>query len=294
MLRFGRALLLRKMPFWAVFCLVLASCGSHPPYPRGELEKLFPTGHRPVLEDVLLGERSLRVARLDAEPTPQSAAAPIVLFIHGSPGDWEAWASFLATESLDGLGARLAVDRPGFGGSTDAGLMLDLRQQAALLARLIPPGKRAIVVGHSLGGPIAAWMAIDRPDLVCGAVSVAGSLAPTLEAPRWYNRAAQLKLVQWVLPREMLASNREMMGLSSELTALGQGWKSLRVPFVLMQGMNDTLVDPRTPDRVAPLAPSKWLQVRRYPGEGHFVLWEKPELVIDAIRSLPCAAQALS
>ena len=136
-------------------------------------------------------------------------------------------------------------------------------------------------------------MAIDRPDLVCGAVSVAGSLAPSLEAPRWYNRAAQWQLVQWTLPDEMLKSDREMMGPSTELTALDEGWKALKVPFVLMQGMSDQLVDLRTPDAAEASAPSKWLQVRRYPGEGHFVLWEKPRLVIDAIRSLPCAAKAL-
>lgn len=246
-----------------------------------------------MIEDVVLGNRTLRVARLDAEPTPEAAAAPILLFIHGSPGDREAWSSYLATDSHDGLGARPAIDRPGFGGSTDAELMLNLRQQAALIAGLIPLGKRAIVVGHSLRGPIAAWMAIDRPDLVCGAVSVAGSLAPSLEAPRWYNCAAQWQLVQWTLPDEMLKSDRDMTGLFTELTALDEGWKALKVPFVLMQGMSDQLVDPRTPDAVEVLAPSKSLQVRRDPGEGHFVFWEKPCLVIDAIRLLPCAAKAL-
>src|SRR3546814_16092495 len=55
---------------------------------------------------------------------------------------------------------------------------------------LLGNGAPAIVVGHSLGGPIAAKLAMDYPDRVRGLLLLAPSVAPALEAPRWYQRLA--------------------------------------------------------------------------------------------------------
>lgn len=274
---------------WSVLILLaglLAGCG-HPPYPRGSVDELFPTGQRPRFNSVRLEGRSLTVAAM--APTSTAPQAPVLLFLHGSPGSWKAWSVFLRDPQLDGFGPRLAVDRPGFGASEPGAVMTDLRAQAALLSGLIPPGRKAIVVGHSLGGPLAAWMAIDFPEKVCGALSIAGSLSSRYEAPRWYNELAQWSVVQWALPPEMVWSNREMMPLSAELALLEVQMGRLHVPLVLMQGGKDSLVDPRTVDEVTKFAPKSWLTVRQYPEASHFVLWEKPQLVIDAIRAMPCA-----
>ena len=260
---------------------LLSGCGN-PPYPRGEADALFGDGPMPRTVQLSTQGRSIRSMQT-ADKGDMS-----LLFIHGSPGDWKAWAHYLKSPRLGGIGPRVAVDRPGFGGSGGGAVMSDLRAQARLLAELIPAGGKAVVIGHSLGGPLAAWMAIDHPDKVCAALSIAGSLTAELEEPRWDNRAADLRLVQWAIPPEMRWSNQEMMVLSSELHKLQAAWPQLRTPFVLMQGGRDSLVDPRTADQVEKLAPPEWLSVQRLPTETHFVLWEKPELVIDAILQLPC------
>ena len=213
----------------------------------------------------------------------------MLLFVHGSPGDWKAWAHYLKAPELAGFSSRVAVDRPGFGDSRSGGVMPDLRAQAALLSELIPKGQKAIVIGHSLGGPLVAWMAIDAPDKVCGAVSIAGSLSSVYEAPRWYNRLADLALVNWAIPAEMVESNYEMMPLSVELAKLEPFLAKLQVPLIVMQGGKDSLVDPATADEVEKRAPKAWVRIQRLPLENHFVLWEKPQLVINAIQSLPCA-----
>jgi pimeloyl-ACP methyl ester carboxylesterase len=213
----------------------------------------------------------------------------MLLFVHGSPGDWKAWAHYLQSPELACFSSRVAVDRPGFGGSRSGGVMPDLRAQAAMLTKLIPKGQKAIVVGHSLGGPLVAWMAIDAPDKVCGAVSIAGSLSSAHEAPRWYNHLADLPLVKWVIPAEMVESNHEMMPLADELAKLEPYFVQLQVPLIVMQGGKDSLVDPVTADEVEKHSPRIWVRVQRLPMENHFLLWEKPQLVIDAIQSLPCA-----
>jgi pimeloyl-ACP methyl ester carboxylesterase len=279
---------MRKHLQWlsAIVVTLVAGC-SNPPYPRGAMESLYPDGKYPTLSTVQVQGRYVGVAQVIA-PHAEPSHAPVLLFIHGSPGDWKAWAHFLDAGELPTFDTRIAVDRPGFGASGAGQVMPDLRAQAALLAKLIPSGRKAIVIGHSLGGPIAAWMAVDAPDQVCGAISLAGSLSSKYEAPRWYNYLADVALVRWAIPQEMVWSNQEMMPLSQELEKLENALPTLHVPLLLLQGSKDSLVDPRTVDEVQKHAPARWLSVQRLPDANHFFLWEDPQLVNNAIRSLPC------
>ena len=227
-----------------------------------------------------LGGLQLAVART------QGAGSTPILFVHGSPGAWTSWAHYLSDPALADFGPRIAMDRPGFGGSAATGAMPDLRRQAALLAELIPPGPAAVLVGHSLGGPLIAWMALDHPEKVCGAVILAGSMAPALEAPRWYNRLADNWLARQVLSPAMRRSNQEMMVLQAELEKLDAALPGLRRPIIAMQGDQDPLVDPRTADYLAQRAPATWLQVNRLAGKNHFFLWTEPQSVVAQIRKL--------
>lgn len=260
---------------------LLQGC-SHPPYPRGDVEVLYPLPPRPVLRAILVGERRVQVVSM-----PLAGGTPMV-FVHGSPGDWKAWVRYLDAPALQDRGSRIAVDRPGFGGSGAGDVVPDLRVQAQMLAAAIPPGPPVVLVGHSLGAPLLAWIAIDHPDKVCGMVMVGGSVAPGYEAPRWYNRAAQSALVSWMLPVELVWSNREMMRLQSELRRLDSEWTRLQRPLIVIQGMRDTLVDPRSASYLEARVRPPWLTVVRVPDQGHFVLWNRPEVVIDAMLSLPC------
>ena len=87
----------------------------------------------------------------------------------------------------------------------------------------------------------------------------------------------------------MLWSNREMLALAPELRRLDAEWPRLARPLVAIQGTEDDLVDPRTADLLEQHAPKSRLRVVRAAGEGHFVLWQRPELVIREIVALPCA-----
>ena len=276
-----------------LFCLGLAGCGN-PPYPRGPVEQLFVGQALPVFSQKIVAGQRINLANAPLAATPQKVAdpdkpKPILLFVHGSPGDWKAWSYYLKSPELASFAERIAIDRPGFGGSAQGAVVTDLRQQAALMAQLIPDGQKAIVVGHSLGGPLAVWMAIDSPDKVCGVVSIAGSLSSRYEAPRWYNLLADSALLAWAVPNEMAWSNREMMVLSAELRKLEAAAGQLRIPVTLIQGEKDSLVDPQTVGEFQKHAPAAWLNVKSLPKETHFVLWEKPELIVSAIKETPCA-----
>lgn len=265
---------------------VLAAC-SNPPYPRGSLESLFPQPPRPQLVTVEAGGRRLQVA-----VAPGHANGTPLIFVHGSPGDWKAWARYLDAPALERFGTRYAFDRPGFGGSGGGRVEPDLRRQAELLTQAMQAlglQKPAVLVGHSLGGPLIAWMTLDQPEKVCAAVMVAGSVSSQRESPRWYNRLADTAVARWLLPEELLWSNREMLALQNQLTRLEAQWPRLMRPLVAVQGQRDELVDPRTVDDLAARVPSAWLQVRRVPDQGHFLLWEKPALVVEAIERVRCS-----
>lgn len=261
--------------------LLLAAC-SNPPYPRGSLEQLYPVGPRPIQRLVQTQGRTIQITEMAG-----TGSRPVV-FVHGSPGSWSAWARYLDAPALAGMGTRIAVDRPGFGGSAAGGVVPGLRQQADMLAAAIPSGVPAILVGHSLGGPLIAWMAIDHPEKVCGIVMVAGSLAPDLEAPRWYNQIAATWLASAVVPQSLQLSNTEMMALRPELQLLDRHWSRLQRPTIAMQGGKDSLVDPATTDYLAQRMGTQWLRIVRDDNADHFQLWTQPQAVIRQILDLPC------
>ena len=273
--------LLIRMLLVTTSLLQLAACAD-PPIPRGSMEALFPGPVRPQVSQVQALGRSVQLVQM-----PGPGRTPI-FFVHGSPGSWRAWARYLDAPGLSEYGPRIAIDRPGFGGSGASVLMLDLRAQAAVLAAAMPAGAPAILVGHSLGGPLIAWMAIDHPEKVCGAVMVAGSVAPELEAPRWYNLLADSWLARWFMGKEMLWSNREMMVLEQQLNVLDANWARLRRPVIAIQGDKDPLVDPRTADYLEARAPKQWMRVVRAAGMDHFQLWTHPASVVHEIQSLDC------
>jgi pimeloyl-ACP methyl ester carboxylesterase len=217
-----------------------------------------------------------------------------ILFVHGSPGTWESWRGFLLESDLRRKGRLLAIDRIGFGGSSRGRAEGSLERQAQALAAVIEfeGGQPAIVVGHSLGGPIAARLAADRPELVAGLLFIAPSLDPGLERRRWFNVAGSLRVVQWFLPLDWVTSNREIWPLRTELEELRPSLAGIRVPSIVIQGGLDSLVPPGNADFAEREFAESVLEVRRMPEATHFVLWQDPLSVRSAIADLISRAGA--
>jgi len=210
---------------------------------------------------------------------------PEILFVHGSPGTWEAWRGYLESPELRRAARMVALDRPGFGATERGHAEPSLERQAdALVAVLDAEGvRRALVVGHSLGGPIAAQLAVDRPERVAGLVLIAPSISPALERHRWFNVASSLVVVQWLLPLDFVTSNREIWPLRKQLEALAPRLASVRAPVIVLQGDQDSLVSPANADFAEQAFTSARLDVRRLPGATHFVVWKNPELIRRAL-----------
>lgn len=124
------------------------------------------------------GGKSLRIARLGpAEGIP-------VILIHGYSGDLNNW--MFNIEALSATNPVIAVDLPGHGGSAKDvgdGSLETLSNSVGAALDTLAVGK-AHLVGHSLGGAVAARLAADRPGLAASLTLIAPAglgVTPILE-----------------------------------------------------------------------------------------------------------------
>jgi pimeloyl-ACP methyl ester carboxylesterase len=113
---------------------------------------------------------------------------PTLLFIHGSPGSWNAFKEYLSDTLLLNKYRMIAIDRPGFGYSnfSEAENLSVQSQRISQFIKNIDNKKALILVGHSVGGPVVAKLAVDHPAWYSRIVILAGSLDPKAENPeKW-------------------------------------------------------------------------------------------------------------
>jgi pimeloyl-ACP methyl ester carboxylesterase len=212
---------------------------------------------------------------------------PTVIFIHGSPGSWDAFAGFFKNDTLLQKAHLISVDRPGFGKSDLDRAEPSLAMQAQLIAPILEKNKPAILVGHSLGGPVAARLAMDYPQLVSGLVLVAGSIDPDAEKYEWYRRPLIVLDELGILPDEIDASNREILPLKAELKQMMPLWNHIHCPVVVIQGEKDDLVPPSNAAFAKRmLTHNDSLTVRLLPGVNHFIPWSHPHEITGAVLRL--------
>ncbi len=143
-----------------------------------------------------------------------------------------------------------------------------------------------LLVGHSLGATIAYRMGLDFPDRIAAIVAVAGGIDPVAARARWYNYAASGRLVRWMVPDELARANREIMPLEGELTAMAPLLGRLAGKVTAIHGRRDKLVSFANLDYVAAQIPAA--RTVAVPDVGHFVIWDRPELIVaEIIRRLP-------
>ncbi len=214
---------------------------------------------------------------------------PLVLFMHGSPGSLSAFIDFLADTSLTNRALVITTDRPGFGHSNFGMAEPSLEKQAATLKPILEKykNKPVILIGHSLGGPVIARMAIDYPDLVDGLVLVAASIDPELEPNEtWFRAPLATPFLSWILPRSFRASNEEIYQLKPQLENMLPLWKEIKCPVIVIQGQKDSLVPPGNADFAKKMLINTSVEIVLKESMGHFVPWSNPELIRQAILKL--------
>jgi pimeloyl-ACP methyl ester carboxylesterase len=215
---------------------------------------------------------------------------PLVLFVHGSPGSLSAFIDFLADTSLTNHALLVTTDRPGFGHSNFGMAETSLEKQAATLKPILEKfrtNKPTILIGHSLGGPVIARMAIDYPELVDGLILVAASIDPELEPNEtWFRAPLATPFLSWVLPRSWRASNEEIYQLKPQLEEMLPLWKEIKCPTIVIQGKKDSLVPVGNADFAKKMLVNAPVEFVVKDEMDHFVPWSNPELIRQAVHQL--------
>jgi len=213
-----------------------------------------------------------------------------LLFVHGSPGSWEAWAHFLVNTKLQENYHIISVDRPGYGGSEDGRVEPSIKTQSELIWASLNENKSglpAIIVGHSFGGPVIAQLAMSYSEKVAGLLFVATSVSPEFEKIKWYQYPATWWPIRSLIPNKLRVCNEEIFPLKDELLRMLNDWKNIKAKVVIVHGEEDPLVPIGNTDFLVQRLNSKnILKVNRVPKLNHFVPWLRPDLILDGILTL--------
>jgi len=208
----------------------------------------------------------------------------LAIFVHGTPGEAEAWADYLMGVPKGYL--YISIDRPGFGHSGPDDAVVLLAEQAKAITALIQAkgGGPAVLVGHSLGGPIIAQAAVDAPERVAALVIVAGSLDPAQEDVPFIQYAGDTWPISALLPRWLRNTNREIIALEPQLEALAPRLAQIKVPVTIVHGTKDDLVPFANVDFIKKhMTGTKAMDVTVIDGQNHFLPWNSKTQVDAAI-----------
>ena len=228
----------------------------------------------------------------------EAGAGPPIVLVHGlgASGWW--W-----ERNLPALSARhrvLVVDLAGFGASRRQPFRL--ATAGTRLGRWLEAvgAGPAAVVGHSLGGYVAADLAAERPDLVERLVLVDAAALP-LEGPvRGHVRnllrgggRSERALVRIAIVDIARAGPIVIVRAARQLLAsdLSPRLAAIQAPTLVVWGEEDALIPLSRGRRLAAAIPGARFAL--IPGAGHAPMWERPDLfdplVLDFLGAMRAA-----
>ena len=262
---------------------ILSSCMSFKTSQK-DIDKTF-LGYKmkPIQHQIKVNDVMMNYAEIGSD------TLPVAFFVHGSPGSWSAFMDFMKDTVLLKKVKMVSVDRIGFGESDYGYAEESLVRQAEYLKPIVlkykQMGKKIILIGHSLGGPMIARMAMDYPELIDNLIIVAGSIAPELEPnEKWFRIPMDFMPIRVLIPASFRASNHEILYLKPELEKMLPLWKNIRQPVIVIQGGKDMFVSPKNANFAEKmLVNAKSLKIVRIDTMNHFVPWSHPQLIKKAI-----------
>ena len=169
---------------------------------------------------------------------------PTLVFIHGSPGSWMNYMTFMWDTAMRKKFRIVAIDRPGFGYS-DFGDAVHLQQQADLIMPVLKKLKTdqpMFLAGHSMGGPVLVKLAADSSALFEKIVIIAGSIDVAQEKTETWRKVMAYRPLYWCLPGAFGPSNTEILYLKKDLLPLQNEFKNITCNVLFVHGDEDTWV----------------------------------------------------
>ena len=198
-----------------------------------------------------------------------------VIFLHGTPGSRNAWDEYLLEVPADL--EYISLDRPAFGDS-DPRRVLSLARQGEITAAFLQPdaeGRLPILIGHSYGATLAAWMAAEYPDQIGAIFLLAGSMTNKLDRPYLVQRWGVHPPWRWLIPGGLRRANDEVVALDTELAGFEDEMHRIVAPVVVLQGRKDGLVSHKNVEVIrANMINAAAMDITILEEAGHFLPWE--------------------
>ncbi|WP_375584504.1 alpha/beta fold hydrolase [Cyclobacterium xiamenense] len=211
--------------------------------------------------------------------------APVLLFIHGAPGSSSAFLTYLKSERLRAAYSLLAVDRPGYGYS-EYGSYQPIPKQYRAIQRILELSgitSNVVTIGHSFGGTISGYIAIQNPDWLTGTVMIAPAIDPAQEKYLWFGKLALYPATRWMAPRSLQVAADEKYSHEQELNTFINDWYRIQKPVLHIHGDADGLVPYDNVSFSKEKIPAKWLEVKTLENKGHLIPFTERETMIDEI-----------
>jgi pimeloyl-ACP methyl ester carboxylesterase len=209
-----------------------------------------------------------------------------VILVHGSPGNWANYYKVLDHYTLCSRYNFIAFDRWGYGMTAGEHGEGDLNKHADYIREFCKPsrgGKKPILVGHSMGGPIVIACAINYSDDLRGVISVAGSFDAQLEPNEWFRGLYKVFPLNLFFSRDLKASNDELFTHRNALNDMKPNWNKITCKVTIIQGGKDNLVAPGNLE----FSKQRLGEKAKYvfiPGEDHFIPFgDHPEPIFREI-----------
>ncbi len=169
--------------------------------------------------------------------------ASTILFIHGSPGAWDAFENYLLDSALLKKYRLISVDRTGFGHS-NFNEPQTLKTQTTVLNSFINSidnNKPIYLVGHSYGGPLVASLAIENKK-INAILILAGAVSLDLESPEKWRKIFINNPLKYIVPGALNPSNHELWWLKNDLVYLDKNLSKITCKTIVIHGDKDKLV----------------------------------------------------
>jgi len=203
-----------------------------------------------------------------------------VFFIHGAPGASDNYYDYLKDSVLLKKANLYSIDRPGYGFSNFGKSETSIEIQTKVVAEIIDnlPEQNVIVLGHSYGGPIAAYSSLFSAKIK-SVLMLAPAIDPENEKIFWIARFGKWKLTKWSIPGAMGVAGDEKFSHVAELEKLKDLWKEIKVPVIHIHGTKDIVVPFENLSFSVQQFNPQYLDTIILKNENHFLPWKRYDLV---------------
>ena len=217
-----------------------------------------------------------------------SDTLPAIVFIHGSPGSWDAFEDYLLNPALRSRHRLISIDRPGFGYS-DYGRGHKLNDECRIIDAFLDSvqnGKPIYLVGHSLGGSIVPVLAAERPALVTGIVILAGAVDPDMEPAENWRKYFIHAPMRYLLPGAMRPSNDELYYFKTDVLHIKEKLAQVTCRVYIIHAVNDELVDVKNAYYMKSNFVNAQVSDTIFPSGNHFIPWNHQPYILKVLEGL--------